>query len=105
MSARLNFQFFSGSSIRARKRLRCSSFERWSKKFDDAGSIDMEVLLQIHYRTIAIAPNLLLVAWRVRQPFAAENFRMHAGDQHLLVIGSVEYADPSAFRQIACGAP
>ena len=30
---------------------------------------------------------------------------MHAGDQHLLVIGSVEDADPSAFRQIARCAP
>jgi hypothetical protein len=30
---------------------------------------------------------------------------MHAGDQYLLVIGSVEDADPSAFRQITCGAP
>ena len=30
---------------------------------------------------------------------------MHADDQHLLVIGSVEDADPPAFRQIAGGAP
>ena len=28
-SARLNFQFFSGSTMRCRKRFRCSSFERW----------------------------------------------------------------------------
>ena len=31
MSAVLNFQFFSGSSMRARKRFRCSSLERWRK--------------------------------------------------------------------------
>ena len=30
---------------------------------------------------------------------------MHADDQHLLVIGSVEDADPPALRQIARGAP
>ena len=30
---------------------------------------------------------------------------MHADDQHFLVIGSVEDADPPAFRQIAGGAP
>ena len=30
---------------------------------------------------------------------------MHANDQHFLVIGSVEDADPPAFRQIARGAP
>ncbi len=42
---------------------------------------------------------------RVRDRFAAKNFGMHANDQHLLVIGSVEDADPPAFRQIAGGAP
>ena len=30
---------------------------------------------------------------------------MHAGDQHLLVIGAVEDADAAAFRQVARGAP
>ena len=30
---------------------------------------------------------------------------MHADDQHFLVIGSVEDADPAALRQIARGAP
>ena len=38
-------------------------------------------------------------------PFAAQNLGMHAGDQNLLVIGSVEDADPAAFRQVAGGAP
>ena len=42
---------------------------------------------------------------RIRDPFAAQNFGMHADDQHFLVIGSVEDADPPAFRQIAGGAP
>jgi hypothetical protein len=30
---------------------------------------------------------------------------MHADDQHLLVIGTVEDADPSAFRQVAGRSP
>ena len=30
---------------------------------------------------------------------------MHPDDQHLLIIGSVEDADPPAFRQVARGAP
>ena len=30
---------------------------------------------------------------------------MHAGNQNLLVIGSVENADPAAFRKIPGGAP
>ena len=48
---------------------------------------------------------LLVVMRGVRDPFAAENFGMHADDQHFFVIGSVEDADPPAFRQIARGAP
>jgi hypothetical protein len=34
--ATLNFQFFSGSSIRARKRFRCSSLREMQEEFDDA---------------------------------------------------------------------
>jgi len=30
---------------------------------------------------------------------------MDAGDQHLLIVGPVEDADPATFRQIAGGAP
>ena len=36
---------------------------------------------------------------------AAENFGVHADDQNLLVIGSVEYADPSPFWQVTGGPP
>ena len=56
--------------------------------------------LQIHDGTIAIMPNCLLIVGRVRQSFTAENFRVDAHDQHLLVVGSVEDADPPALRQI-----
>ena len=65
----------------------------------------VQMSLQIHDGAIAVVPERLLVERRVREPFAAQNFRMHADDQHLLVIGSVEDADPPAFRQIAGGAP
>ena len=41
----------------------------------------------------------------IRDRFASQNFGMHADDQYLLVVGSVEDADPPAFRQIARGAP
>ena len=41
----------------------------------------------------------------VRKPLAAENLRMHANDQHFLVIGTIEDADPPAFGQTARGAP
>ena len=39
------------------------------------------------------------------QPLAAQYFRMHANDQHFLVIGPIEDADPPAFRQPAGRAP
>ena len=105
MSARLNFQFFSGSSMRARKRLRCSSLERWRKNLTMRVPLRVEVPLQIDDRTIAVVPDRLVVARRVGQAFAAQNFGMHADDQHLLVIGAVEDADAAALRQVARGAP
>jgi hypothetical protein len=43
-------------------------------------------------------PNHFVIMRQVREPFAAENLRVHAGDQHLLVVRSVEDADPPAFR-------
>ena len=48
---------------------------------------------------------VLLVAQLFRKPLAAENLRMHANHQHLLVIGTIEYADLPAFGQPARGAP
>ena len=45
------------------------------EELDDAGSVDVEVFLQIHDRTIAVVPELLVVMWRVREPFAAGEFR------------------------------
>ncbi len=38
-------------------------------------------------------------------PSLRENLRMDAGDQHLLVIRSIEDADPPALGQIARGTP
>src|ERR1019366_1663546 len=74
-------------------------------EFDDAGSVAVEVSLEIHDGAIPVAPNRLLVERGVGEPFAAENLRMNAGDQHLLIVGPVEDADPAPFRQIAGGAP
>src|SRR5664280_690838 len=68
------------------------------EKLDDAGSVAVEVLLQIHNRTIPVAPDLLVVMRRVRNRFAAENLGMHTDDQYFLVIGSVKDPDPPAFR-------
>ena len=105
MSAELNFQFFSGSSMRCKKALSLLLLREVEVELDDAGSVGVEVSLQIHDGAIPVVPDRLLVVRRVWEPFAAENLRMHAGDQHLLVVGSVEDADPPAFRQITGGAP
>ena len=105
MSARLNFQFFSGSSMRARKRFRCSSFERWRKNLMMRVPLPWRCLSKSTIERYRSCQTFLSCVRRVRDPFAAENLGMHAGDQHLLVIGSVEDADPPAFRQIARGAP
>ena len=63
------------------------------------------MLLQIHDGAIPVLPDGLLVTQLVREPLAAKYLRMHADDQHLLVIGAVEDADPPAFRQTAGRAP
>jgi hypothetical protein len=51
------------------------------------------------------APEILVVMGGVREPLDLQNLWVHAGDQHFLVVGAVEDADPSAFRQVARGAP
>jgi hypothetical protein len=43
--------------------------------------------------------------WWIGNTFATENLSMHSHDQHFLVIGPVEYADPSSLWQIARGTP
>src|ERR1039458_5861534 len=57
------------------------------EELDYADSVAVEVLLQIHNRTIPVVPDLLVVMRRVRNRFAAENLGMHTDDQYLLVIG------------------
>ena len=75
------------------------------EELDDAGSVAVEMALQIRDRPIPLVPDRLVVVRRVREPFAAEDLGMHADDQHLLVVGPVEDADPPALRQITGRAP
>ena len=75
------------------------------EEFDDAGAVGVEMPFQIRDRPIAIVPKVFVVMRRVGSPSLEENVAMHADDQHLLVIGSIEDADPSALRQIAGRAP
>src|SRR6202790_4434825 len=71
----------------------------------DPRAVAVQVPLQISDGTIALMPDGLLVAPLVGQAFGAEDLRMYPGDQHFLVIGTVENADPAALGQVARGAP
>ena len=74
------------------------------EKLDDVSAVGMKVFLKIYNRAIPIVPDRLVVRG-VRDAFAEQNFGMHAGNQNLLAIGSVEDANPPAFRKVAGGAP
>ncbi len=49
---------------------------------------------------VAVAPDVAFLLQGVRQPLADQDLRMHAHDQHLLVIGAVEDADAPALGQV-----
>ena len=74
-------------------------------EFYDAGSVAVQMSLQIHDGTIAVMPNRYVVARRARHAFAVENLRMDARDEHLLVVGPIKDTDPPAFGQITSRAP
>src|ERR1700730_2854463 len=63
------------------------------------------MFFQIHDRAKSVLPDGLLVKRSISYSLAAKNLRVYADDQHFLVIGSVEDADPPAFRQVTGGPP
>jgi hypothetical protein len=75
------------------------------EELDDPGAVAMQVLLQIRDGPIWLFPNAFLVEQLPWQPLTAENFWMHPDDQHFLIIGTIEDADPPAFRQMTVRAP
>ena len=106
MSAALNFQFFFRFAVNARKEALLLFFVREVKKYlDGLGTVAMEMLLHIHNGLIPLLPEILFVAQLLRESLAAKNLRMHADDQHFLVIGPVKDPDPAAFRKLANCAP
>src|SRR4029077_2641568 len=60
---------------------------------------------QTHNGPKSALPDRLLIERSTCNSLAAKNLRVYADDQNLLVIGSVEYADSSSFRQVARGPP
>jgi hypothetical protein len=69
------------------------------EELEDLGSVTVEMFLQVLEETIPFLPDGLLI--QVRKPLAAENLRMHANDEHLLIIGTIEDADPPAFGKFS----
>jgi hypothetical protein len=73
--------------------------------FDDPGAVSVEMFFQVHDGTIPVLPKVLLVAQLLRETLIAENLRMHANDQYVLVIRAIEDAYAPAFGKAARGAP
>ena len=55
--------------------------------------------------SIPLLPKILIIAQLFRKPLVKENLRMHANNEHLFIVGTIENADPPAFRQTAGRAP
>ena len=83
--------------MNAKGQAKSANFNFLARRYPDLERIGA---LCEHYFTLdpIVALNRLLGQQAVREPFAAENLRMHADDQHFFVVGSVEDADPPAFR-------
>jgi hypothetical protein len=75
------------------------------EELDDPGAVSVEMLLQVRDGAIPVLPKVVLIDQLIWKPLAAENLRMHANHEHLLVVGTIEDADPPAFRQTAGRAP
>jgi hypothetical protein len=75
------------------------------EELDDPGAVAVEMLLHVHDGTISLLPDGFLVAQLFRKPLAEKDFGMHSNNEHLLVIGAIEDANPPAFRETAARAP
>src|SRR6202011_1326584 len=88
-----------------KKALALLVFRQVQIEFDNPSAVAVQVSFQTHNGPKSALPDGLLVERSTPNSLAAENLGVHADDQHLLVIGSVEYADPSPFRQVTGGPP
>jgi hypothetical protein len=50
------------------------------EELDDASAVDVQMSLEVHDRAIPIVPELLVMKWRVREPFTMQNLAMHPDD-------------------------
>jgi hypothetical protein len=75
-SPRENFQFFSGSSMRSRKRFFCSSFETWRKNLRIRYAVARQVALERADVLVALLPDRLRDQLR-RQVLRGEDLGVH----------------------------
>jgi hypothetical protein len=69
-------------------------------ELDYPGTVAVQMFFQPHDGVKSAFPDRLLVKRSISKSFSVEDLGVHADDQHLLVIGSIEDADPSPFRQV-----
>ena len=89
-SAWLNFQFLAGSSIRARKRFRCSDLEKVQEEFHHARAIAAQMFFQVGDGAQAVFPEFIIKPGLRGQVLALQDLGMHADDQHFFVVGAVK---------------
>src|ERR1700722_4193726 len=68
-------------------------------EFQHPGPVVVQMSFQVRDGTITTVPYRFFARRCVRQPLAAQDLRMHAHDQYLLVVRAVEDPDLAALRQ------
>src|SRR5207249_2538104 len=74
------------------------------KELEHARAVAVQVALQVRDRLVALLPRVVFAA-PVGNAFAAQDLRVHAHDQDLLVVRAVEDADTPALGEQARAAP
>ena len=85
--------------MRLRKRLRCSSLEMWEKELENAGSVAVQVIFHPDNGAVAVQPEALPGRGFGGEPLCAQDLRVNAHDEDILVIGAIEDADAAALGQ------
>ena len=103
-SLALNFQFFSGSSIRGEEPAALLLLADVEEELDDPEALVGEVALPVVDLAEAAVPDAPVLELG-RELLAGEDLRVDPDDEHLLVVGAVEDADVAALRQLLRVAP
>src|ERR1035437_7130452 len=105
MSARLSFQFFSGSSMRARNRLRCSSFEMCRNTFTTRVLFRSRCFSKSTIDRYRSSHFDLSSSSCFESPSSRSSSGCTPDDEHFFVVRTIEDADAAALGQTARSAP